>query len=201
MLMGGALAVLGIDAGGAGLGDGPRGGARHVPRRLHRRVGRTSALPAGPRRPHLLGVAAGALYGSADVATKAATTAAHAGGLAHGLLSPWVLAIALASAGGFFCLQRGLAAGPVLAVIALMTAVTNVVAILGGLLVFSEPLGVSAITGALHASRCCSSARRHGDCPSLRHGSARPKPRPRSAGPRPPQARTPAHAQPPSGRR
>ena len=67
------------------------------------------------------------------------------------MFSPWVLAIAVASAGGFFCLQRGLQLGSVLAVIALMTAVTNVVAILGGLLVFSEPLGASASTGVLHA--------------------------------------------------
>jgi hypothetical protein len=108
-------------------------------------------LPVGPRRPHLLGVAAGVLYGSADVATKAATTAASAGGLAHGLFSPWALAIAIASAGGFFCLQRGLQLGSVLAVIALMTALTNVVAILGGLLVFSEPLGAGAPMSALHA--------------------------------------------------
>ncbi len=151
IVMGGSLALLGIGAGGAGLASVPT--VTLVAFLAVCIVASTalSALPAGPRRPHLLGVAAGTLYGSADVATKAATTAAGAGGLAHGLFSPWVLAIALASAGGFFCLQRGLQLGSVLAVIALMTAVTNVVAILGGLLVFSEPLGAGAITGALHA--------------------------------------------------
>ncbi len=151
IVMGGALALLGIGAGGAGLTTVPAVAlVVFLVVCLVASAG-LSALPAGPRRPHLLGVAAGILYGSADVATKAATTAAHAGGLAHGVLSPWILAIALASAGGFFCLQRGLQLGSVLAVIALMTAVTNVLAILGGLLVFSEPLGASASTGALHA--------------------------------------------------
>jgi hypothetical protein len=149
--IGGALSLLGVGAGGAGLATVPA-----VPLAVFLVVclvvsAGLSALPAGPRRPHLLGIAAGVLYGSADVATKAATTAAHAGGLAHGLLSPWPLAIALACSNGFFCLQRGLQLGSVLAVIALMTAVTNVVAILGGLLVFSEPLGATAPTSVLHA--------------------------------------------------
>jgi hypothetical protein len=149
--MGCALALLGIGAGGAGLATVP---ARTLVAYLAVCLvasGGLSALPGGPRRPHLLGIAAGVLYGGADVATKAATTAGHAGGLAHGLLSPWVPAIVLASAGGFFCLQRGLQLGSVIAVIALMTAVTNVVAILGGLLVFSEPLGATARTSVLHA--------------------------------------------------
>lgn len=150
LAMGGALALLGLGAGGAGVATVPAvalvvflavgiGGAAGL-----------AALPVGPRRPHGLGIAAGVLYGCGDVATKAATTAAHTGGLAHGLLSPWTAAIAVASAGGFFCLQRGLQLGSALAVIALMTAVTNVVAIVGGLLVFSEPLGATTATSALH---------------------------------------------------
>ena len=149
--MGGALALLGIGAGGAGLATVPAATMIVFLVVCVVTTAGLSALPAGPRRPHLLGVAAGILYGSADVATKAATTTAHAGGLAHGVLSPWVLAIALASAGGFFCLQRGLQLGSVLAVIALMTAVTNLVAILGGLVVFSEPLGATTLMRVVHA--------------------------------------------------
>jgi hypothetical protein len=57
----------------------------------------------------------------------------------------------VASFGAFFCFQRGLQIGPALPVIALMTAATNLVAILGGLTVFSEPLGTSSATGLLHA--------------------------------------------------
>jgi hypothetical protein len=106
--------------------------------------------PAGPRRAHLLGAAGGVLYGAADAATKAATGAAHAG-LVHGLLSPWAAAVAVASSGAFFCFQRGLQIGPALPVIALMTAATNVVAVLGGLTVFGESLGSSAAFSAIHA--------------------------------------------------
>lgn len=150
-VMGGALALLGIGAGGAGLSSVPAAALGLFLVLCLVGAGTLAALPVGPRRPHALGIAAGMLYGSADVATKAVTTTAHVGGLSHALLSPWALAIAVASAGAFFCLQRGLQLGSVLAVIALMTAVTNVVAIMGGLLVFREPLGSSATTGALHA--------------------------------------------------
>jgi hypothetical protein len=149
--MGGALALLGIGTGGAGTPGVPAAALTVFLLVCLVASAGLSALPAGPRRPHLLGIAAGVLYGSGDVATKAVTSAVQAGGAAHGLVSPWAVAIAAASAGGFFCLQRGLQLGSVLAVIALMTAATNVVAILGGLLVFSEPLGATAGSGVLHA--------------------------------------------------
>jgi hypothetical protein len=149
--MGGALALLAIGAGGAGVATVPAAALAMFLLACLVLAAGLSVAPAGPRRAHLLGIAGGVLYGGGDVAIKAATTAAHAVGLAHGLLSPWPLAIALASAGGFFCLQRALQLGAVLAVIALMTVVTNVVAILGGLVVFSEPLGAGTATSVLHA--------------------------------------------------
>jgi hypothetical protein len=109
-----------------------------------------AAAPAGGRRAHGLGVAAGVLYGAADAATKAATAALHHGGVLAAVLSPWVPVVAVASAGAFFCFQRGLQIGPALPVIALMTAATNVVAIAGGLAVFAEPLGASVASSAVH---------------------------------------------------
>jgi hypothetical protein len=109
-----------------------------------------AVAPAGRRRAHGLGIAAGVLYGAADAATKAATGAFHAGGVAAAVLSPWVVVVAVASAGGFFCFQRGLQIGPALPVIALMTAATNLVAIAGGLVVFAEPLGTSTAASAAH---------------------------------------------------
>jgi hypothetical protein len=105
-----------------------------------------AASPAGERRPHALGAAAGVLYGAADTATKAAT--AHASSLS--LAGPWVLAVVVASVAAFFAFQRGLQIGQAIPVIALMTVLTNVVAVLGGLLVFSEPLGGSPALAALH---------------------------------------------------
>jgi hypothetical protein len=109
-----------------------------------------AAAPAGQRRGHGLGVAAGILYGMADAATKGATNALHAGGVVAALLSPWVVLIAVATALAFFCLQRGLQIGPPLPVIVLMTAATNLVAVAGGLVVFAEPLGASTAASALH---------------------------------------------------
>jgi hypothetical protein len=108
-----------------------------------------AALVGGRRRGPALGLAAGVLYGSADAATKAVTGAAHAGLLA-GLLSPWAAAIVVTSAGAFFCFQRGLQIGPALPVIALMTAATNVVAVVGGVTVFAESLGSSLAFSLVH---------------------------------------------------
>jgi hypothetical protein len=110
-----------------------------------------AALLTRRRGPHALGAAAGALYGIGDIATKAATTAAHGGWLTSGV-APWVGMLAVTSVLAFFCFQRGLQLGTAVAVIALMTAVTNVVAILGGVIAFGEPIGASPAIIALHAA-------------------------------------------------
>jgi drug/metabolite transporter (DMT)-like permease len=102
------------------------------------------------RRPQLLGAAAGILYGAADTATKAATGIADHSGLLSALLSPTVAAIALLSGGAFFCFQRGLQTGLALPVVALMSAATNLVAILGGIVVFGDPLGTTPLVAAVH---------------------------------------------------
>lgn len=110
-----------------------------------------AAAPGGRRRAHALGLAAGVLYGLGDAATKAATVVAHAG-VAAALASPWPAAVLLASAGAFFCFQRGLQIGPAVPVIALMTAATNLVAILVGVVVLGEPLGASLPVALAHAA-------------------------------------------------
>ncbi|MGZ4168899.1 MAG: hypothetical protein ACXVV5_22605 [Solirubrobacteraceae bacterium] len=108
-------------------------------------------LLATRRGAHALGAAAGALYGIGDIATKAATTAAHAGWLTSGV-APWAVMLASTSVLAFFCFQRGLQLGTAVAVIALMTAGTNVVAVLGGVIAFGEPIGASPPVVALHAA-------------------------------------------------
>jgi drug/metabolite transporter (DMT)-like permease len=62
-----------------------------------------------------------------------------------------LVAGATVTAGGFFAFQRGLQSGPATGVVTLMTAGTNVVAILGGLLVMRESLGATPALAALHA--------------------------------------------------
>ena len=52
----------------------------------------------------------------------------------------------------FFCFQRALQTGRAVPVIALMTAATNVVAILGGVAVLGDRLGSSPPLQALHAA-------------------------------------------------
>jgi hypothetical protein len=107
-----------------------------------------SALAGGPHRALALGTAGGLLYGAADMALKAVTGLHGAGAI---LLSPWLLAGLACSVGAFFCFQRGLQADRPVAVIALMTAATNVSSIVGAFLVFGDPLGRTPALAATHA--------------------------------------------------
>jgi drug/metabolite transporter (DMT)-like permease len=88
-----------------------------------------------------LGLAGGLLYGAADVATEGLATAFRGGGLGAVAVSPLTLLLAAATFGAFLCFQRGLQTGSALRVTALMTAGTNLVSILGGVVVFGDPLG------------------------------------------------------------
>lgn len=102
------------------------------------------------RRAQALGLAGGILYGAADVAIKALTGLAARHGVLAAVLSPWLLAAAGASIGAFFCFHRALQSGNPMPVIALMTAATNVVSILGGLIVFADPLGHEPTMVVIH---------------------------------------------------
>jgi drug/metabolite transporter (DMT)-like permease len=97
----------------------------------HRRV---------PHRPEglLLGLAAGALFGVSDVAIKYLT---HAQGQLLGLVSPWTLTALFAGATAFYASARSLQIGPGVEVIALTSVAANLAAIIGGILVFREPIG------------------------------------------------------------
>jgi hypothetical protein len=101
----------------------------------------------GPRRALALGLAGGLLYGAADLALKALTGLSGAGRIAT---SPWLLVAALATAGAFFAFQRGLQSDRPLAVIALMTAGTNVSSIAGAFAAFGDPLGRTPPLAAVH---------------------------------------------------
>ena len=103
----------------------------------------------GDARPLALGTAGGLLYAAADLALKALTGLHGWGAVAA---SPW-LAVALAcSVGAFFAFQAGLQCDRPLAVIALMTAATNVASIGGAFGVFGDPLGRTPALAALHAA-------------------------------------------------
>ena len=92
-----------------------------------------------PRNGELLGVAAGLLVGASDVALKALTATVPSDPLS--LLGPWAAFALIASVLAFFAIARGLQLGQGIAVIALSSVAANCAAILGGILVFGDPVG------------------------------------------------------------
>src|SRR5436305_4974512 len=110
---------------------------------------RDSLGPAA--RGLLLGVAAGVLFGVSDIARKYLTGALH-GGL-RGIVSEWTLAAIAASVLAFYASARGLQLSPGVAVIAFTSVAGNLAAIIGGSLVFRDPIGIGplAIVGRVIA--------------------------------------------------
>jgi drug/metabolite transporter (DMT)-like permease len=110
---------------------------------------RMGLSPAG--QGMLLGAAAGALFGVSDIAIKYLTDAVE-GGLFE-LISPWTLAALAASVVAFYASARGLQLGPGVEVIALTSVAANLTAIVGGILVFRDPIGTGSveITGRMLA--------------------------------------------------
>ncbi len=109
-----------------------------------------AAAARGDRRAHALGLAGGILYGAADASIKGLTGILRDHGVLGVLTSGWLLAAAVLSLTAFFCFARGLQTGRALPVIALMTAGTNVVSIVGGFVVFGDSLGRTTGLSVLH---------------------------------------------------
>jgi hypothetical protein len=99
------------------------------------------------RQGMLLGACAGALFGVSDIAIKYLTHAVGDGVLE--LLSPWTVAALAASVTAFYASARGLQLDPGIEVIAFTSVAANLIAIVGGILVFRDPVGTGplAITG------------------------------------------------------
>jgi drug/metabolite transporter (DMT)-like permease len=96
----------------------------------------------------MLGAAAGVLFGVSDVAIKALT--GLDGPLAI-LLSPWLGVTILASVIAFYASARGLQDGEAVPVIASTSTAANVSCILGGIVVFGDPMPSDFIGIALQA--------------------------------------------------
>jgi drug/metabolite transporter (DMT)-like permease len=86
----------------------------------------------------LLALAAGVLFGVSDVAIKYLT---HADGPLFGLLSPWTLTALISFVISFYASARSLQLGDAVEVIAITSVAANLGAIVGGVLVFGEPVG------------------------------------------------------------
>jgi hypothetical protein len=96
----------------------------------------------GARSEHhgfMLGAAAGILFGVSDVSIKAISGMVGTHG-ALGLLSPWTLVTLAASVVAFYASAKGLQDGDAVPVIAVTGTAANVAGIVGGIIVFGDPL-------------------------------------------------------------
>jgi hypothetical protein len=93
----------------------------------------------------LLAAGAGLLFTVSHIAIKALTKQLQLSDPAT-LLTPWIPLLLLAFVGAFFASARSLQIGDAVPVIAITSAVSNVTAILGGIVVFNDPLGHSTLT-------------------------------------------------------
>jgi drug/metabolite transporter (DMT)-like permease len=101
----------------------------------------------GARREHhgfMLGAAAGILFGVSDVAIKAISGMVASHGVL-GLVSVWSLVTIGASVAAFYASAKGLQDGDAVPVIAVTGTAANVAGIVGGILVFGDPLGGNPI--------------------------------------------------------
>jgi len=85
----------------------------------------------------MLGAAAGVLFGVSDVAIKALT---GLDGFASIVLSPWLPVTIIASIVAFYASARGLQDGEAVPVIASTSTAANVSTIMGGIVVFGDPM-------------------------------------------------------------
>jgi drug/metabolite transporter (DMT)-like permease len=94
-----------------------------------------------PREHHgfMLGAAAGILFGVSDVAIKAISGLIGAHGVL-GVVSPWALVCGVASVAAFYASAKGLQDGDAVPVIAVTGTAANVSGIVGGIIVFGDPL-------------------------------------------------------------
>jgi drug/metabolite transporter (DMT)-like permease len=101
----------------------------------------------------LLATAAGGLFGTSDIAIK---HLAHPA-LTHVMLlvNPWTLSALIAMVVAFYASARSLQLGPAIAVITFTSLTANVVALLGGILVFHDPIGLGPPQVAARLAAFC----------------------------------------------
>src|SRR5271169_4202368 len=99
----------------------------------------------GAARHHgvMLGAASGVLFGVSDTAIKALTGITGAHGFVGLATSPWLAVAILASIVAFYSSARGLQEGEAVPVIAVTGTAANIAGIVGGILVFGDPLAAS----------------------------------------------------------
>jgi hypothetical protein len=94
---------------------------------------------------YMLGAASGILFGVSDVAIKAISGMVGSSG-AMGLLSPWLFVCVAASVAAFYSSAKGLQDGDAVPVIAVTGTAANVAGIIGGFIVFGDPLPANPVS-------------------------------------------------------
>jgi drug/metabolite transporter (DMT)-like permease len=120
----GIVPILAIELGAVGLGVACAMGCRRERLRDHHGL--------------LLGLAGGIFFGVSDISIKAMTSGSHG---VLGFVGPWAFLGILCAVGAFFATARSLQIGNAVAVIAATTSAANVIGIIGGIVVFGDPLG------------------------------------------------------------
>ncbi len=87
----------------------------------------------------MLGAASGILFGVSDIAIKAISGMVGTHG-PIGLVSPWVAVTIIASVAAFYSSAKGLQDGDAVPVIAVTGTAANVSGVVGGIIVFGDPL-------------------------------------------------------------
>jgi len=93
---------------------------------------------------YMLGAASGILFGVSDVAIKAISGMVGTAGVG-GLLTPWTFVCVAASVAAFYSSAKGLQDGDAVPVIAVTGTAANVAGIVGGFIVFGDPLPGSPV--------------------------------------------------------
>jgi hypothetical protein len=94
----------------------------------------------------VLGLSSGLLIGVSNVAIKALTEAMSIAGPVA-LLSPWTVVAVIGGLAAFFALARGMQLGEAIPVIATASVASNCAAIIGGVVVFGDPIGSGVLEG------------------------------------------------------
>jgi hypothetical protein len=99
-----------------------------------------------PREHHgyMLGAAAGILFGVSDIAIKALSGIIGSTGIL-GLLSPWLILTVGASIAAFYASAKALQDGEPIPVIAVTGTGANIAGIVGGIIVFGDPMSAHPI--------------------------------------------------------
>lgn len=114
-------------------------------------LGAGTLLIMGPRigapaehHGFMLGAAAGILFGVSDVSVKAISGIVGAHGLL-GAASPWLAVAGIASVAAFYASAKAFQDGEAVPVIAVMGTTANVSGIIGGIIVFGDPLSAQPL--------------------------------------------------------